>query len=96
MSLTNDIGQFAPHDLDLARRLAACNDDERAVLKAVLLQALAGIEKGHGIYGHMDLARDTRDLDAEGDDEARDFVIYRAMRSVQRARLAAAQEGTLR
>ena len=63
----------------IAARLAACNDDELAVLDRIL----RGIEKGHVVYGHMNLAQDTRDLDAEADDEARDWLIYRAMGRVQ-------------
>lgn len=63
----------------IAARLAACNDDELAVLDRIL----RGIEKGHGVYGHMNLAQDTRDLEAEADDEARDWLVYKAMRRVQ-------------
>jgi hypothetical protein len=94
MGVTADIGRVTPTQrvLDLAQRLAACSEDEIAVLEHIL----AGVEKGREVYGPMVLATDLRDLTAEADDEARDWIIYRAMRSVQRARLAAAQEATRR
>jgi hypothetical protein len=92
MRLTNDIGRLDPRALQIAHRFIACSDDERDVLERIL----DGIEKGREVYGPMQLADDPRDLEAEADDEARDWLIYRSMRAVQRDRRAAAQEGTRR
>lgn len=66
--------------IGLLDRIAACSPDERAVIERLL----DGIEKGRPVYGAMDLATDARDLTAEADDEARDWLVYRLMTRVQK------------
>jgi hypothetical protein len=66
--------------MTIAERLTRCSEDERAVVERVV----QGIERGRSVYGPMNLATDKRDLIAEADDEARDWLIYRAMLAVQR------------
>jgi hypothetical protein len=66
--------------MGMAERLTRCSDDERAVVERIV----EGIEKGRSVYGPMNLATDKRDLISEASDEARDWLIYRAMLAVQR------------
>ena len=84
MSLTNDTalgrGTLDPWALGIASRLAALNTDERKVVESII----ARIERGRETYGPMDLANDPRDLGAEADPEAHDWMVYRAMLAVQR------------
>lgn len=68
--------------LALAARVSEFSEDERKVIDRIV----SGIEKGRAVYGAMDLATEQRDLVAEADDEARDWLIYRAMQRVREAK----------
>lgn len=81
MSLTNDNGHAA-WALGFAARVVRMSPDERRVVESIV----AGIEKGREVYGSIDLTSDTRDLESEASDEARDWLIYRAMSRVKETR----------
>jgi hypothetical protein len=84
MTISNDSNHGPtvgdPWALGMISRLAALCTDERLVMEHLL----ARIEKGRETYGPMDLANDPRDLAAEAEPEAHDWIIYRSMLAVQR------------
>ena len=83
MSVSNDHGttrSLSPWARGIASRMESFSPDEKLVIERIV----QGIEKGREVYGPMFLDRDGRDLVAEADDEARDWLIYRAMRRMQK------------
>jgi hypothetical protein len=78
MSLTNDTGHartLSPWAQGIASRMESFSPDEKRVIERIV----QGIERGRDVYGPMDLASDRRELEAEAADEARDWLVYRAM-----------------
>lgn len=85
MSLSNDSGHsrpLSPWALAIADRMDGFSPDEKRAIERII----RGIEKGREVYGPMDLESDRRDLIAEADDEARDWIVYRAMQAVRTRR----------
>lgn len=73
-----DVGQ-------LAARLQELTRDELAVVVQVVTRLL---DVGRRSYGPLQLDSDQRDFEAEADDEITDWMIYRAMNRISRARRA--------
>ncbi|MGN6107087.1 MAG: hypothetical protein ACTHU0_18415 [Kofleriaceae bacterium] len=65
--------------VELARRLALANRDERRVIDAIL----GRLELGRSLYGHLDLSK-PRDWEREAAEEVIDERFYRACDLIQR------------
>lgn len=61
---------------DIAAQL---NDDECAVL----LLVAQGLERGRGVYGALDAAKETRNMVKEALEEVRDTLVYIGVKLVQ-------------
>lgn len=59
----------------LGAAVASLGDDEVRVLAELARRLLLG----QGVYGRLDLSRDTRDMGREASEEALDLAVYLAM-----------------
>lgn len=76
---------MSPRDAALAALLAAVErlgHDELVVLAEIADRLRLGADQ----YGKLNIGADGRDWDAEASDELRDFLVYRAIDRLRKAR----------